>query len=186
MEATYIGVDPGRDGAIAIMDTRGVVSGIALPEWDPAWPGVVLTPPFELELRESVAGLVRGRVVIAIERTIPRSKGSGAVVAVAASAGAWASRLFQLCRPVATGPPILAKPFPQQWHARVFGERAAKGQSKARSRQVATVLAASSLTLLYPFRNRTQVLHDGVADAICLAEYARQEGVRAAVLETAK
>lgn len=158
-----VGVDPGVDGGVAVLDarTRALLYGLPLPqlnrEPDVAWlAGFLATLEAE---RGSVA------LVAVEEQTARPLQGAGVTLKIGRTHGMLLGAIL------AAGYP-LERPIPARWQRVVVSRR--PGDDKEAT--IAWVLANFPGVDLYPGKRRKA--HDGVADAVGIASWAagRLEG----------
>ena len=160
----YIGIDPGLSGGLAAITNGGdIVTVIPMPRVDGS------AGPLDTEaIKAWFAEAKKGRTVCAaIERASVRPKeGIRSALTTGMNWGFLKGML------VAVGARH-QEPTPQQWK-KSLGLPKRPGAERKKAKQDAVVLA----TQLFPGINlkpgKTRVPHDGMADAVLIAEYARR------------
>ena len=160
----FVGIDPGMTGGLAAVDEGGkLLSVIAIPRVNGS------TGPQDYHaIKEWFAGVKKlGKVEAALERISVRP-GEGVKSTLTAGTN-WGFLKGML---VAINARYI-EPTPQSWK-KALGLPKRSGKERKQGKQDAVVLA----TQLFPGINltpgRKKVPHDGMADAVLIAEYARR------------
>lgn len=151
----YLGVDPGVSGAAALLTDAGNLEALILPEWHK---GV-----FARATIDRIASFVPRIRHATIEEVIPFGGGRRAAGLARAgrNSGMWAGML------AAIDVSDVRWVTPRTWQAKILG-KVPKGETKAYS--------AETVRRFFPHgRQVVMAWGDGVADALCIAEWARQE-----------
>lgn len=168
--AFAVGVDPGVEGAVAVLDREGGVVQLA------NIPTTGLTGPEAFDLAE-IAGLldlqlVRGVAVVAIERGQPNPKERGGA-RTAFARGVWEGWEWMLVGMQVAGHKRVRRlrPRPQQWQPEML-QGTPKGDTSARA-----LVAAQRLWPSVDLRRteRSKKLDHNRADALLIAEWARRQ-----------
>lgn len=163
-ERLFGGVDPGRDGALAVVDSRGRLVKVEVPDWlIPAPGGLRLPGP---AMRAEVGRLCGVVAAWAIEEPILYRQGEASIAksarSVAVSVGVWVGLL------AAWGATSVQLVQPMAWQRHLFG-RVVRGTSKETAARLAETLWGRN-----PLLTRVETWHDGRVDAALIAEYLRQ------------
>jgi hypothetical protein len=154
-EMLYVGIDPGQTGAAALLTDGGHIEALIIPTWT--------RKVFSAETVERVRQFIPRIRHATIEDVSPFGGGRRAAGLrhAAMNAGMWAGMLSALdmtdVRWVA----------PREWQGRILG-KVPKGMTKEWARGMAGRLWKAQGT------EAVRVWGDGVADALCIAEFARQ------------
>lgn len=166
----YAGVDPGANGAIVILDRAGKIVDAGRTVRDVV-PDEAMLPPDALRRFARWADVS----AVAVEKPIAfagsksdRHPATSSMMAVALSAGGWLGRIAERS-PNAR----LYLVAPRTWQSALLG-KIPKGETKARSEMLARGLWGFDARML----DARGAIHDGCADAGCLAEFIRQKAIR--------
>lgn len=146
-----VGIDPGKSGGIALISANGQASGIAMP---------IIGKDIDGHELASILSNTQPSVVI-IEKVGAMPKQG---VTSTFTFGTGYGRLLGVCEALAIPYRLVT---PQAWKKVVLA-----GTAKDKDAAIAFVKRAFPMVDLTPGRKR--VPHDGIADAVCLAEYGRQ------------
>ncbi|MBK1691097.1 hypothetical protein [Ectothiorhodospira mobilis] len=146
-----IGIDPGKSGGIASINATGQASGDVMP--------IIGKEIDGHELARILTATAPDLVIIEKVGAMPKQG-----VTSTFTFGAGYGRLLGVCE--ALGIPYRLVT-PQAWKKRVLA-----GTTKDKEAAIAFVKRAFPMVDLTPGKKR--VPHDGIADAVCLAEYGRQ------------
>ncbi len=150
------GVDPGKDGAVVFARGNLVLVSARTKDWTVKGRGATYRVH---DIAQWLVELEMPPGVVAIERQTPRPRqGPGKAQIQGFGAGLWVG-LF-----AALGWQVL-QPLPRTWQKEVLRDLPAANNPKSRS-----ILGAG---ILYPDFNLGTPPHDGLADAACLAYFAR-------------
>jgi hypothetical protein len=157
----YIGIDPGKDGALAVIDVAGRLIMLIRPDWN----GHVLHGDTVAELRGLDAFV--GERHVAIEAPVPFGRQNMLVstIAVARSGGIWIGALSML------GVSDIELVLPRVWQAALM-PGIPKGQTKQQSRSLARRIFGAPFVAM---AKSGADVHDGCADAVLIAEWRRQQ-----------
>tara|TARA_R100000808_G_C2153431_1_gene163615 strand:- start:2801 stop:3301 length:501 start_codon:yes stop_codon:yes gene_type:complete len=159
----FLGVDPGKDGAIVAIDDAGKVVGswMTKPEFTVPIGKGSKREYAEYRMAEAIQSLVdKDRVYAAVEKQGARpGQGGTSMLSIGLGWGLWRGILASYEVPVISV-------HPKTWMSRVL--RDAPGQGKGRS-----ILVCEQRVPGLDLRpGRRRKAHDGLADAACLALYA--------------
>jgi len=149
----WIGIDPGREGAIVRLDDSGATAWL-LPYDDAGLQG--------RELARMMREIGEGVVVLERAQSMPR-QGIASAFRYGRDYGVIVGVLDAIWQPYTTVAPGV-------WHRRIVG--GTSDDPKARARAV--IEARLPLLELRPGRRRKA--HEGIVDAACLALYGREVG----------
>jgi len=146
-----VGIDPGKAGGIAFISPDGVNDAMAMPLMGKDIDGA--------EVAAILRSLNADTVIIEKSQAMP-----GQGVTSMFNYGAGFGRLLGICEALGLSYRLVT---PQRWKGVVLA-----GTAKDKDAAIAFVRRAYPSINLTPGRKRTA--HDGIADAVCLAEYGRQ------------
>jgi len=165
-----VGIDPGRDGGVAVLSKAGELVDAIRIEWatiSPThwlmsktkrlWPRVAFLAVEEPIAYKGKDALTSSMMKVALQ--------SGVWIGIARAGGVEETRI------------ILVRP--QTWQAKVIGPLRRGMPTKAASKETARRLVGAAHERI---RLRNDSIHDGLADAVCIAEYGRAQFVRSLVL----
>lgn len=152
-----VGIDPGKSGGIASINANGQASGIAMP--------VIGKDIDGHELASILHNAAPELVIIEKVGAMPKQG-----VTSTFTFGTGYGRLLGVCEALGIAYRLVT---PQAWKKTVLA-----GTTKDKDAAIAFVRRAFPMVDLTPGRKRTP--HDGIADAVCLAEYGRQLMVKGA------
>lgn len=167
---TFVGIDPGRYGAIAWIQPDGTATALMTPtlkypkgKWD-----------FDREEMRDILGMLEGSFA-AIEKVNAapmrgRVQGTGSMFSFGRGFGLWLGMLSALSIP-------FVEVDPRRWKRAILG-----GTTKDKAAAIGYVQRIHPTTDLKA-TPRCRTPSDGKADAICLAEYARREWKTRQLLE---